>query len=244
MINGSVIAPFRHDSTWPDDVLARFRPAVYYLHVPVPGRDPVSHLRELIRLILRKQERPETSDQWTYLKDACNNVVHLSVDGNVKDEEMANLAKNLLIFANLLLIEDYGLETLSSVRYETEDSAKNEEHEARSKAAREQFLANINHAYESLENAIKALRQPGGGRREPLNLEKAAVLSLISSSHPLVNDEDDPTGRIVLVIHDTDACEYAFHPHDPIGWEMTGGNRANDRFADDGMSSMGFGVAR
>ena len=48
MINGSVVVPFQHDSTWPEDVQTGFRSAVYYLHVRVPGHDPTNHLRELV----------------------------------------------------------------------------------------------------------------------------------------------------------------------------------------------------
>ena len=40
MISGSVIAPFRHDLTWPESVQTRFRAAVYYRHVRVPDATP------------------------------------------------------------------------------------------------------------------------------------------------------------------------------------------------------------
>ena len=239
MINGSVRAPFRHDSTWPGGVLTRFRSAVYYFYVPVPGRDPVNHLRELIRQELRKEKPEETSTQWTYLKNACDKIVHLAIKG-VNDEEMFNLVKNLLIFANLLLIWDYGLESSSFMRFEPDESAKKEKYEVERRAARERFSASIDHAYKSLENAIEELRQNGGSRRGSLKLEKGvAVLSSIPSFHHVINAQDVSKGEMVWVIHDTDGCEYEFRPHDPIGWVMMSGNRSKDRFADDAMSSMG-----
>ena len=235
MINGSVIAPFRHDSTWPDGVLTQFRSAVYYLYVPVPGRDPANYLRELI---LRKEKPQETSTQWTYLKYACDKVVHLAIKG-VNDEEMSNLVKNLLIVANLLLIWDSGLVS-SSMRFEPDELAKKEEFEMGRKAARERFSASIDHAYESLKIAIEELRQSDGSLRGALKLEKGvAVLSSIPSFHHVINAQDVFKGEMVWVIHDTDRCEYEFRPHDPIGWVMMSGNRSKDRFADDAMSSMG-----
>ena len=243
MINGSVIAPFRHNSTWPDGVLTRFRSAVYYLHVHVPGRDPTNYLRELILLVLHEEKPQETSTQWEYLKDACDKVVHLVIEG-VDDEEMFHLVKNLLIFANLLLVWDYGLESSFSMRFETDEVAKKEEYEMGSKAAGKRFWASIDHAYESLETAIEKLRQSDGKLRGSLKLEKeAAVLSSIPSDHHVINAQDVSKGKLVCVISDKGRREYEFRPHDPIGWVMTSGNRAKDRFADDAMSSAGvFGT--
>ena len=207
MINGSVIAPFRHDSTWPGGVLTQFRSAVYYLYVHVPGRDPTHYLRKLTLLVLNKKKPPATSTQWTYLKDACDKIVHLAVKG-VNDEEMSNLVKNLLIVANLLLIWDYGLESSSSLRFETDESAKKEKYEVGRMAARERFSASIDHAYKSLENAIEELRQSGGSLRGSLKLEKGvAVLSSIPSFHHVINAQDVFKGEMVWVIHDTDGCE-------------------------------------
>ena len=239
MINGSPIAPFRHDSTWPEGVLTGFRSAVYYLYVPVPGRDPVNYLRELILLVLHKEKPQETSTQWTYLKDVCDKIVHIAIKG-VNDNEMSNLVKNLLVIANLLLIWDYGLKSSSAIRLEPDEVAKKEEYEMGSKAARKRFLEDIDHAYESLEKAIEELRQSDGKLRGSLSLEKeVAVLSSIPSSHHVINAQDVSRGKVVLVIHDTDGCEYEFHPHEPIGWVMTNGNRSKDKFSDDVMSSMG-----
>ena len=239
MINGSASAPFRHDSTWPGGVLTQFRSAVYYLYVHVPGRDSAYYLRELTLLVLSKKKPPATSTQWTYLKNACDKIVHLAIKG-VNDEEMFNLVKNLLIFANLLLIWDYGLVSSSSMRFEPDESAKKEEYEVGHKAARERFSASIDHAYKSLENAIEELRESGGSLRGSLKLEKGvAVLSSIPSFHHVINAQDVSKGEMVWVIHDTDGCEYEFHPHDPIGWVIMSGNRSKDRFADDAMSSMG-----
>ena len=241
MINGSVIAPFRHDSTWPDEPLRLFRSAVYYLHVHVPGRDAVNFLRELVLLTLRKHKRSETSTQWNYLKDACDKVIHRALDGNVKDEEMNHLANNLLVFANFLLIEDHGLESSSSLRFRTEDPARNEEHDEMSRAARERFLESVEQAYQSLENAIEGLRQPGGKLRGSLNLEGSDVLSPIPSSHHLIDKEDLAKGTIEITLSGASgAYHYEFRPHDPIGWEMTKGSRSKDRFLDDALSSPGM----
>ena len=184
MINGSVIAPFRHNSTWPGGVLTRFRSAVYYLHVHVPGRDPANYLRELVLLVLREEKPQETSTHMKYLKYACDMVVHLAIEG-VDDEEMPHLVKNLLIFANLLLVWDYRLESSFSVRFETDEVARKEEYDMGSKAAGKRYRASIDHAYESLETAIEKLRQSKGKLRGSLKLEKeAAVLSSIPLMFP------------------------------------------------------------
>ena len=239
MINGSVSAPFRHDSTWPDGVLTQFRSAVYYLYAHVPGRAPENYLRELTQLVLKKEKPPETLTHWTYLKDACDKIVHLAVKG-VNDEEMFNLVKNLLIVANLLFIRDYGLESSSFLRFGIDESAKKEKYEVGRMAARERFSASIDNAYKSLEKAIEELRQSGGSLRGSLNFEKgAAVLSSIPSFHHVINAQDVSKGKMVLVIPETDGCEYEFRPYDPIGWVRMSGNRSEDRFADDAMSSMG-----
>ena len=237
MINGSVIAPFRHDSTWPDGVQTGFRAAVYYRHARVPGRDAVSYLRELTSLVLREKKPRDTSTQWEYLRDACDKVVHLAIKGT-DDEEMPKFVTNLLVFANLLLIRDYGLEASSSMQFEADEPARKEEHELKSKAARKRFLESIHDAYESLEASIKKLKQRGGSLRGPLELEKgAAVLAPIPSSLHVIDARDVSRGKLVCVINDTDNCEYVFHPHDPIGWMRISGSRAKDRFADDAMSS-------
>ena len=109
----------------------------------MPGRDSVSYLRELVLLALRKHKRPVTSTRWNDLKDACDKVVHLALDGKVKDEEMAHLVNNLLVFANFLLFLDHGLEHSSSLWFRAQDPAKNEEHDAMSKAASERFLESV-----------------------------------------------------------------------------------------------------
>ena len=236
MINGTVFAPFRHDSTWPQGVLTEFRRAVYYRHVHVPGRDCVAILRELAK---KKSKSSRTDGEWSYVKGACDKVVHSAVSG-VSDEDMFNLANNLLIFANLLLIGEYGFEAWVSVRYENADEAKNKEDEAGSEAARQKFVDSINDAYESLEWAIDALKQNPkrkGGSHGRLNLKEARVLSAILSTHHLTQAEGD--FKFVVQLPDTDACGYRFYPHDPVGWVMANGKRSNDRFADDVTSSMG-----
>ena len=238
MINGSVVAPFQHDSTWPEDVQTRFRSAVYYLHVHVSGRDPTNQLRELVEWILNTERPKSTSDQWKCLKKACNKIVHVSIDG-VEDEEMPILVKNLLVIANLLLISDYGLQLKSSVRFVARDPVKQKEHETESNAAMEEFLSGIDQAYGSLEDAIGEWRRGGGGGRRRLKLEKgAAALSSIPRVYRMI--DEDPSNveiRITSHDHDPDRCQYEFRPADPMGWVMMNGNPSKDRFTDDPMSS-------
>ena len=239
MINGSLVAPFRHDSTWPDEVLRWFRSAVYYLHKPVTGRDSINQLRELISYKERDGKPKQLSNEWMYLKTACNTIVHGAID-RIKDEEMTNLSRNLLVFANLLLIQDYGLETHGEMRISVEDPKEEAKHEASRKGASRQFLANINHAFESLETSIEKLRQKDGRLRGPLTLENAEVTSFIPSVLPFVKPGAYASKiSFIVEVRSTEACEYEFHPEYPIGWVMTGGNPSNDRFADDGMSSSG-----
>ena len=238
MINGSVVAPFQHDSTWPEDVQTRFRSAVYYLHVHVPGRDPTNQLRELVDWVLSKKHAKSTSEQWKCLKNACNKIVHVSIDG-VKDEEMRIFVKNLLVIANLLLISDYGLQRNSSLRFVVRDPVKQKEHETGSKAAMEKFLAGIDQAYASLEDAIREWRREGGNAKRRLKLGKGArVLSSIPSVHHMIDEEPSNIKmRITSHNRDPDKCQYEFRPADPIGWVMMNGNRSKDRFVDDPMSS-------
>lgn len=245
MINGSVIAPFRHESTWPNGVLTMFRSAVYYLHVHVPGRDPANYLRELIMLIQREEKPRESSSLWAYLKDTCHKVVHVATQ-DITDNDMVNLVTNILILANLLLIRDYGLGPSSTIRFHADALTKNEEHDKQLKAGEKAFSANIDNAYESLENSINRLKQSDGKLRGSLKFEKGvAVLSPIPSYHHIIPAQDLSAGKLVCVINDKDKdkCGYEFRPYDPIGWVMTSGNRAKDRFADDAMSSAGvFGT--
>ena len=60
-----------------------------------------------------------------YLKRACNKVVHVDIEGT-DDEEMPNLVTNLLVFANLLLVRDYGLEASSFMQFEADEPVKEE----------------------------------------------------------------------------------------------------------------------
>ena len=229
MINGSPFAPFRHDSTWPDKVLRRFRRAVYYRHVHVPGRDCVAILRELAT------KKSKNDREWRYLKDVCDKVVHSAVSDDITDEDMSNLATNLLIFANLLLIGEYGLERGLRVRH------GNKEEEAGAETARGKFLDSIDDAYDSLANAVDSLRNGPKRKRGvhgKLSLGRGAkVLSAIPSTHHLTKPDGDL--KIVVELSNTDACEYYFHPHDPIGWVMSSGRLDNDKFAGDFTSSEG-----
>ena len=233
MINGSPLAPFLHDSTWPDDVLARFRPAVYYRYVFVPGRDPVSILRELTAT-------KEGSDEWDYLKGTCDKIVHQQVP-HVNDEAITNLTTNLLVFANLLLIKEYGLKQTRNLVIE-----ENVDQHA-SKSAAQKFIASIDGAYASIESALKPLKKKGSKkgikfRHDPLDLRTAKAVSAIPSTHPLVELQDRSRRRtLTLRIHHgaMDACLYEFYSGDPTGWLRVGGSTSSDRFADDGMASTG-----
>ena len=233
VINGSLFAPFIHNSKWPEEVLENFRAAVYYRHVPVPGRDCVLYLRELI-LYLEKSHPEKLTEQWNLLKAACNKTVHLAVNG-ASDEEMPAYTTNLLIFANLLLIQNFGFVSGMSLRFGSGDAEKDLEHAKGEDDARRRFLNTIDEAYSSLVTAIGPLSSRG-----TVNLESAEVLSPISSHHHLVRHDENPTFVMVLNSIDADVCNYAFRPHDPIGWEMTDGSLEKDRFQDDPMSSPGL----
>ena len=92
-----------------------------------------------------------------------------------------------------------------------------------------------------METAIEALRQGDGKLRGSLDLQGADVLSPIPAVHHLVKAEDGEHMVVVLRLgpRDTDACDYEFRLHDPIGWVMMNGKPATDRFAGDPMSSKG-----
>lgn len=240
MINGSPIAPFRHDSTWPNEILRRFRSAVYYLHVHVPSLDPVMHLRELV-LHKERRDRPvQLSPQWEHVKIACNKLAHVAVSG-VRDAERFNLVKNLLIFANLLLIEDYGLVSHGELRLQADDPEKEAQHQADRKAARLRFIEYIDQAYDSLKAAIAALKQPGGHLRGSLNLEKATVTSAIPCPITSLKAEDTSFNMILtFTARNSDACEYEFRAREPIGWVMMSGKPSKDVFANDATASGGI----
>ena len=240
MINGSVVAPFQHDSTWPEDVQMWFRSAVYYLHVCVPGRCPINHLRELVDWVLTEERQKNTAEQWKYLKDACNKMVHVSIDG-VDDAEMPILVKNLLVIANLRLISAYGLRATSSVRFVSRDPVKQKQHEAGSRAAREEFRARIDEACGSLEDAIRECRPEHRSAKWRLKLDEGArVLSYIPSVHHVIDERPSNVEmRITVRDRDVDTCQYEFRPYDPIGWVMMNGDFSKDRFVDDPMSSRG-----
>ena len=137
MINGSVLAPFIHDSTWPDEVVTKFRAAVFYRYVHVPGRDCVSYLRELT-LYLDRNRSGTLVDEWQYLKDACDKTIHLALSA-VSDEEMSAYTTNLLIFANVLLIVDFGFASTVSVHLESGDAQKDEEYARKRSDAQSRF---------------------------------------------------------------------------------------------------------
>lgn len=107
---------------------------------------------------------PAALREWDTLKDACNQVIHLLATGIGDDKDMSNLAKNLLVFTNLLLIAEHGYASLGTLRFESNDEARNRELEAGSESARKEFLANVDRAYESLENSMEAIRRRKDGK--------------------------------------------------------------------------------
>ena len=72
-----------------------------------------------------------------------------------------------------------------------------------------------------------------------MNLKNSSVLSAIPSSHHFIEHDENPTFVVEVKSGMDDVCNYAFRPHDPIGWELTNGNTQTDRFHDDSMSSPG-----
>ena len=226
MINGSPLAPFQHDSSWPDNVVKLFRGAVYRLHCPSPGSDSVNMLREMIRIVEKNLKEEESEDGirtiWGSLREACNKIVHLKTKGIGSKQEQINLVTNLLSFANLLLISQYGLVEGMSIcsKYAPEET---------SEAAHQKFMMNVDAAYVSLARAIDDM---GSTRPEYLNLENSKVISSIPSTHSLA------TGNVFVLRMPkrTDAYKYHFRLHDPIGWDLVSGVPAKDRFADDQFS--------
>ena len=231
MINGFPLAPFQHDSSWPDEVVRLFRHAVYRLHVPLPGSDSVCILRQIA--YGRGSGSGSPDNAWDYVRNTCDQVVHLLVKGIDSRKEQINIVTNLLSFGNLLLVDEYGLtKNRMSIRYKDESEEALE-------AAHKKFMENVDEAYQSLELAIDNLRrQPSGKLRGRLNLENSKVLSSIPSSHRLVRTEND-SGPVEIVLRfsePTDVCKYSFQLHDPIGWEMVSGRLDKDKFADDPYS--------
>ncbi len=237
MISGSLIAPFCHDLSWPENITSWFRAAVYYHHVPASGLDPVNFLRELTNDVLCRTN-PEDKDGWTCLKNACDKSIHLKLEG-VNQRAMRNLVHNLLIFTNLLLIRHYGLMTVpASLRFVMDDPERQEAYEAGVEGAQRALRERIGLAYESLENAIEEMKQRP--RPEVLRfVETAKALSPIPDYLRSIKAEDKGVFRLTLSRSRNDGCFYEFRPHDPIGWEMTNGAPARDRFANDDMSSKG-----
>ena len=232
MIDGTVLAPFMHDSTWPDKEVEIFRKAVYYFHVHAPGRDPVTLLR---KLALQKPWKKE--DKWGCIKIACDKVIHLAIT-DVDDGQIAGFVKNLLIFTNLVLIQEHGFQRVSSVRIERINNIeKTKEDERNSEIAWSKYIESIDLAYASLESSIHALDK-GRGR---LTVGESDMLSPVSAAIPCILIEPEDDYQIVCQIDssDTDRCVYEFRPDDPVGWVMMGGNLSYDKFADNITASLG-----
>ena len=230
MINGSVLAPFVHDSTWPADALTRFRAAVYYRHVHTPGKDAVSFLRELAK---RREKAADSKDMrwksdWDLLKRISNKTVHLNLTG-VKDEEMPTYVDLLLTFANLLLIQEFGYK----------EKAKIQIQKGQAEDIRKGFLKDIEERLQGLRSILDSVKQQGNDAE--VNLKGETALLPIPSRGISVELAPNPT--LVLVMGEgkgKDVLNYAFRPHDPIGWELTEGNPEKDKFRDDPMSSPGL----
>lgn len=239
MINGSAAAPFQHDSTWPEEVQTGFRSAVYYYHVQNPGYPSINHLRELTGWVLKEGPPRKTLDQWKCLRKVCNEVVHINTEG-VDNGDMGVLVKNLLVIANMLLIENYGLQPKSSLMFVDSDPVKEQRHKAGRENAWRAYLEKIGEAVKNLEEAIEEWRQGRNHTPRRLKLEKgSAVLCSIPSMHPLISAEDSRDVKLVWKMQGSGKCRYEFRPDEPIGWAMVAGNSANDRFADDEMASPG-----
>ena len=210
MINGSVLAPFTHDSSWPESDLSFFRKAVYYYYVHIPGRDSACILRELA-----KEKVKSDPGSWKIVQKVCNKVIHLAIS-EISDSEISNLSKNLLIFSNLLLMQEHGLENRISVTFKNENKAAR-------KSANCKFMKYIVDSYASLESAIHGIEQNISNdrvkksRQRILNLENLKILHSIPNVNYIARCEDS---KEILVEIDTGRPEvflYEFHEFSPIG---------------------------
>lgn len=233
MITGTVLEPFIHDSTWPDEELVLFRRAVYYFHVHVPGRDPIAILRELAEKKLWKDD-----DEWKCIKRTCNKIIHLAIR-DVSDSGLTSLVKNLLIFTNIILIHEHGYKPMSVCTLRTNDPQKEKEEEKVSEAARKKYIKAIGHAYKSLEDSVNSLNRKNRGL---LDLEGSRLLTPLPFGIPFISIEPEDEIRLEIEIdpEPSDRCNYHFRPDHPIGWVMTGGNLTKDKFVDDVTSSEGI----
>ena len=220
MINGSLIAPFQHDSAWPDDVVRLFRHAVYRLHKPLPGSDSVALLREVAN-------KKRDFEEWGVLRKACDKVVHVAIDGIDSEEQQVNLVTNLLSFANLLLIGEFGIiEMDTSVRWSDVTEKERED-------AKRAFIDNVEASFESLQ---KAIDRTGSARPQRPDLADADVLAPIASVHVMRKSARNNSLEVILSEKNSSVCKYHFRPFDPVGWEMVSGIADVDRFADDRFS--------
>ena len=222
MVNGTVAAPFVHDSNWPEKSVRLFRNAVYYLHVHVPGRGPVVFLRKLAEC--------EKGPKWKCLRVVCNKLVHLQLEEQIKDEEMAALARNLLCFANGFLVERYGIQNRTSLHFDMGSEAKNKEHRELSEEARREFKKKIEESFKGLETAYRAM-DPNRLKQEVLTLKGQQVLSEISKTLHVV-DAKEVSGIVIKQSEPKKGvCAYEFRDHDPAGWDVVSGDTTEDRFS-------------
>lgn len=143
---------------------------------------------------------------------------------------MVNLVTNLLIFANVFLVEKYGLETGSSMYVDAGDETKNKEYRMKSEGNRRGFIGKIKESFKSLESAYTDM-DSGRLTSEILKLKGRNVLFQVPSVHHLIETKE--TSRFVIEMRETDVCYYEFRSSEPAGWELMSGVPTKDRFAHD-----------
>ncbi len=248
MINGTMFAPFRHDSTWPSEIIKDFREAVYNFYACEPGNSSESALRGLARLELeevKKEERNREDSKWFYVKTCCDKFLHChgpdrskGIDAQIGREARTTLLKNLLILANILLIGKYGLARQHSIHMKTGDEVADNNCKERRVRAVEEYLAHIEAACRDLEESYRLIEEPK--RENEMKLKGKKVLSEIPIVVPVMERAGgDCQLEVVLHRREEDVCVYEFRDVDPVGWEMVGGNLGKDQFAHDETSTHG-----
>ena len=231
MINGGIIAPFKYDSTWPYEIQKGFRSAVYYLHESQAGRDPIDILREMIS----RHIKPSQNSYWDRLKRICSKVTHQSVEktnGEISGKEMNQLVRGVLVLANLLLIDEYGI-VLTTFKFKTDDPEVEKILEERSIKTSTTNKDYIYRVYDSLETALQNL-----GKKTPTLMleEDAAALSEIPVAFVNSFDFQKKNVRFVIDVGNPKCCTYEFNPVKPVGWTVSG-ELDLDIWSDDQMSS-------
>lgn len=245
MINGTVLAPFMHDSTWPDEIVEAFRHAVYNFYAREPGNSPESALRGLAGLELvevEKKGHKKEDSEWFYVKKCCDKLLHshgldrgTGIDAQISRKEKGILFKYLLILANVLLISKYGLARQCSLRVRTGDEEADNRYAERRMRAMKERLAHIEAAYRDLEESYKLIEKRIW--ENEMKLKGRKVLSEIPIVVPVM-DKAAGDCHLDVVLHrrEEEACIYTFRGIAPVGWEITGGNLGKDRFAHDETS--------